>query len=174
MDVFSSEKKYPLVKFVTYSLIMLFSVFVVGFTFYLIINAFTPSSSKQTEQEHPAISETLEEGILEVNRKTSPFMELTLNEITVSCSEKLLRLSITVISSNETPIYNSNYEYVPADGKTGSFTVADYPDGPVTLSYSTEQDAIYSLDISAYTMDGESNIKHRKLSLNCMPEEDSD
>ncbi|MBP5358820.1 MAG: hypothetical protein J6Y69_06515 [Treponema sp.] len=174
MDLFTSEKKYPPIKFIAYSLITLFSVFAVGFTFYLVINAFTPAFSKQTEQAHPPISETLEEGILNVDRKTSPFMELTLNEITVSCSEKLIRLSIAVISANETPIYNSNYEYVPFDEKTGSFTFTDYPDGPVTLTYSTEQDAIYSLDISAYTMDQESNIKHRKLSLNCMPEENKD
>ena len=174
MDLFTSEKKYPPIKFITYSLITLFSVFAVGMIFYFVINAFTPSFSKQTEQAHPPISETLEEGILDVNRKTSPFMELTLNEITVSCSEKLIRLSIAVISANETPIYNSNYEYVPVDEKTGSFTFTDYPDGPVTLTYSTEQDAIYSLDISAYTMDQDSNVKHRKLSLNCMPEENKD
>ena len=101
-------------------------------------------------------------------------MELTQNEITVSSTEKLIRLSVSLISSNETPIYNSNYEYIPIDGKTGSFTFTDYPAGPVTLSYSTEPDAVYSLDISAYTIDQESNIKHRKLSLNCMPEEESD
>ena len=101
-------------------------------------------------------------------------MELTLNEITVTCTEKLVRLSVAVISSDETPIYNSNYEYIPLDGNSGSFTFADYPDGPVTVSYSTEQDAIYSLEISAYTMDENSNIKHRKLSLNCLPEGNKD
>ncbi|MBR6153500.1 MAG: hypothetical protein IKQ43_03585, partial [Treponema sp.] len=101
-------------------------------------------------------------------------MELTLNEITITCSEKLIRLSVTLVASKDTPVYNSNYEYIPLDENTGSFTFADYPDGPVTVSYSTEQDAVYSLDISAYTMDQESNIKHRKLSLNCMPEENTD
>ena len=174
IDVFSSEKKYPLKKIITFSFITLFSILLVGLAFYFTINAFTPSESKHVQEIHPTITETLEEGILDVKRETTPFMELTQNEITVSSTEKLIRLSVSLISSNETPIYNSNYEYIPIDGKTGSFTFTDYPAGPVTLSYSTEPDAVYSLDISAYTIDQESNIKHRKLSLNCMPEEESD
>ena len=138
------------------------------------IRASTPSDTRQGMTDQPAVTETLEEGILDVKRETSPFMELTLNEITITCSENLIRLSVTLVASKDTPVYNSNYEYIPLDENTGSFTFADYPDGPVTVSYSTEQDAVYSLDISAYTMDQESNIKHRKLSLNCMPEENTD
>lgn len=170
MDVFSREKKYPLWKLVVYSLMALLSIIVTGAVFYTVINALTPSSSKKAAESQTMASESLEGGILDVKRETSPFMELTLNEITVTCSERLIRLSVSVTASNDTPIYNSNYEYVPFDEKSGSFTFADYPDGPVSLSYSTEQDAVYSLDISAYTMDAESNIKHRKLSLNCLPE----
>ncbi len=174
MDVFSSEKKYPLKKLIPYSAIVLFAILLLGLLIYFTIRASTPSDTRQGMNDQPAVTETLEEGILDVKRETSPFMELTLNEITITCSEKLIRLSVTLVASKDTPVYNSNYEYIPLDENTGSFTFADYPDGPVTVSYSTEQDAVYSLDISAYTMDQESNIKHRKLSLNCMPEENTD
>ena len=174
MDVFSSEKKYPLKRLIPYSAIALSSIFIIILVSYFVISAFTPTYTKKAETAVNPFTETLEEGILDVKRETSPFMELTLNEITVTCTEKLVRLSVAVISSDETPIYNSNYEYIPLDGNSGSFTFADYPDGPVTVSYSTEQNAIYSLEISAYTMDENSNIKHRKLSLNCLPEGNKD
>ncbi len=110
--------------------------------------------SKKTfmEPEENASSEAFE-----IDVKDVLFMNSKTKHLTLSSNENIIRYVVTV-SSEDVPVYESNYDYeFISDGKI-SFNIPDYPEGRLEIIFSCPEDKDIDVNCTAYLTDKDEKL----------------